>query len=378
MIKLFFSGDTVITENKQIISKNFEDIIKSSHLSFCNFEGPILKEKNIQSIKSGPLIHQNSNAVKILKKAGFKILNLANNHILDYGEDSLRSTINEIKRNDLQFIGIRTPNENIYYKNYLIEGNKVSIICCGENGFGCENYLENKIGYPWLFSSKLVEKIQFLKSKNHTVILSVHAGLEMEYIPLKQFRVKYKELCNAGVDVIIGHHPHVPQGIEKHNNSLIFYSLGNFYFDYGEFKKSSDDSFSVTIKLENDKIDYDIHYHKKIDGICSIVSKEEVNFSINNLNLLLGDNYDKTHNYMVKNNYKIYKKYYRYSMGLPEKIDIYSVSKFIYNIFFNRKKYALNKSSLLIHNLLIDTNRFVVINHLKNQIKNSKKLNQFN
>jgi poly-gamma-glutamate capsule biosynthesis protein CapA/YwtB (metallophosphatase superfamily) len=55
-----------------------------------------------------------------------------------------------------------------------------------------------------------------------------HAGVENIKFPIKEWRDRYKRFCDVGVDVVIGHHPHVPQGYEKQNKSMIFYSLGNF------------------------------------------------------------------------------------------------------------------------------------------------------
>jgi len=67
-----------------------------------------------------------------------------------------------------------------------------------------------------------------LKAEVNFVVLIAYAGVEDIYFPIKEWRERYKRLCDIGVDVIIGRHPHVPQGYEKHNDSIILYSLGDF------------------------------------------------------------------------------------------------------------------------------------------------------
>jgi len=129
--------------------------------------------------------------------------------------------------------------------------------------------------------------------------LIAYAGVEDIYFPIKEWRERYKRLCDIGVDVIIGHHPHVPQGYEKHNNSIIFYSLGNFYFDTLSFIDSGDDSYSLVLQFSTEGlVDFEIIYHKKISGKTCLVEEKDVNFSITTLNNLLFDNYEEKNDEM--------------------------------------------------------------------------------
>jgi len=197
-----------------------------------------------------------------------------------------------------------------------------------------------------------------LKEKVDFIIFIAHAGVEDIAFPIKEWRERYKRLCDIGVDVIIGHHPHVPQGYEKYKKSLIFYSLGNFYFDTASFKNKSDDSYSVMMILEKGKnIQFEIIYHKKIDGQTCKVDTDEVNFSLEYLNRLLGDNYEDLNN---KTCIELWKKYYYnyYKMALG--ISLTSLIKGIMkNIFPLNNNEIHNKNLLLLHNIRIDSHRFV-------------------
>ena len=82
-----------------------------------------------------------------------------------------------------------------------------------------------------IYEDHIRSKIIKAKTKCDWLILNYHGGEEYTRYPMPKKRSKLKKYLNYGVDVIIGHHPHVVQGIEKIDNKFIFYSLGNFIFD---------------------------------------------------------------------------------------------------------------------------------------------------
>ena len=91
--KLLFSGDFVyskdVIENDFEISSDFSNIIKNHDIFCCNLEGPIINENCRQIKKIGPNIYNSESSVKKLNKAGANLFCLANNHILDYGQNGL-------------------------------------------------------------------------------------------------------------------------------------------------------------------------------------------------------------------------------------------------------------------------------------------------
>ena len=88
------------------------------------------------------------------------------------------------------------------------------------------------LGTAWICHDIICQRIIEAKTSVDFLFVLPHAGIEEIDIPLPEWRDKYHHFIDCGADCIIGTHPHVPQGWEEYNSKMIFYSLGNFYFDY--------------------------------------------------------------------------------------------------------------------------------------------------
>jgi poly-gamma-glutamate synthesis protein (capsule biosynthesis protein) len=364
-LKIFASGDVVNFKAKEdFVDNKLIEVIQNADISICNFEAPIKYEDMKPIKKAGPHLYQSKESIEYLKKVGFDMVSMANNHIYDYGQEALEKTVQELEKYDISFVGAGVSFESAY-KPKIIERNgiKIAFLAACENEFGCLYEEENRGGYAWIFHEKIEDNIRQLKNEVDNIIFIVHAGVEDIAFPIKEWRDRYKRLCDVGVDVIIGHHPHVPQGYEKYNNSQIFYSLGNFYFDTASFENSSDDSYSVVLEFEKHGLkDFEIIYHKKIDDQTSLVSKDEVSFSFDILNSYIENGYDELNNAIcIELFYKYYYSYYESALGvLSENATILQTLKFLIKKFFLKNRNTDEKNLMLLHNIRIDSHRFVV------------------
>jgi len=354
MLKAFFCGDIVnFTNNSEFIDNQLKYIIRECDFSIGNFEAPIKTEQMIPIKKAGPHVFQAKETIQYLKNAGFTIVSLANNHIYDYGERGLKSTIEELGRNNIQFVGAGMNFEEAYTPR-IIEKNgiKIGIIAACENEFGCLYEKQNRGGYAWILHRIIEDIIRDLKKQVDYIVLIIHAGVEDIQIPIKEWRELYRRFCEIGVDVIIGHHPHVPQGYEQYHDSFIFYSLGNFYFDTPDFIRSSNDSYSVVLEFYKPKnLKFDIVYHKTIDGKTRMVDKKEVSFDLNILNSLLEKDYEERNNSICLQLFQRY--YYSYYKTATK----FSFLQLVRRLLFKKSLYSY---LLLLHNIKIDSHRFVV------------------
>src|SRR5690554_144937 len=253
MAKLFACGDVVNYRNSDgiVCSPELEKVIKSADYAVCNFEAPI-KGYGLPLPKSGPHHCQEERTLAGLKSQGFDLVLFANNHILDYGAEGLIATQKAATKAGLDSLGAGLSKAEAYTPLIKeIEGLKVGIINACEAQFGVIDYAsrEDEAGYAWLNHAQIDKNIIELRKQCDFVLLFAHAGLENVDIPQKEWRVRYKHFCDLGVDVVIGAHPHVPQGWERHNDSLIFYSLGNFYFDGGRWAGKESISYAVLLDL---------------------------------------------------------------------------------------------------------------------------------
>ena len=307
MVKIFTCGDIVNYTNVDgtLLSDELEKLVVSADYSICNFEAPI-QGHGLPQLKSGPHHAQQPLTLEGLKKQGFNLALLANNHMLDYGREGLEATLNTAHSCGLETIGAGIGKSEAYQP--LIKefnGVKIGIINAGEAQFGVLDHSvgSNVEGYAWINHSLIDKTILDLKRSCDFVLVFVHAGLENYSIPQKEWRERYKHLCDLGADAIIGSHPHVPQGYEKYGSSLIFYSLGNFYFDGGRSVNSENKSFALMLTLEKGRsITFEpvFHYTKNHRVECSPLNKT---INLEDLCSLLDEGYDLRHKKMVMDTY---------------------------------------------------------------------------
>lgn len=288
MVKLFFCGDILnrFSEN-QFIEASLQDIIKSADISVANFEGVI-------QVKGAPLkgAMQRTNTVKFLKEAGFDLLLLSNNHITDCGLEGLVRTISAIDSSHLDHIGAAEGYEEAY-KPYIkdINGVKIGFINLCEAQIGHYKDRNQSFGYAWIGDKNCDERIVKLRKETDVLIVLPHAGLELYSLPLQEFRVLYRHYCDLGADLVIGGHPHVPQGIESYNGKHIIYSLGNFYFPKPDIDNDDprNSSYSIIVTIDGRSIEISPIY-TKMNGMMVEVSPEP-SFNIEELSEKLGCNY---------------------------------------------------------------------------------------
>jgi poly-gamma-glutamate synthesis protein (capsule biosynthesis protein) len=203
-----------------------------------------------------------------LHQIGFDVLSLANNHSFDHGSDILLETIYHCENAGIKLAGLRGKSE-YYCQPVIIKKHQMIVGILAYNWVGLEDagkigdYLavveDSVVNYTWYRDkARDFEKRKLIKEKNKNaindikklrnevdlLILMPHWGYEWTIYPPYGVILEGRNFIEAGVDLIIGSHPHVPQGIEKYNDGLIAYSMGNFLFD------SVTDKFKYGMVLE--------------------------------------------------------------------------------------------------------------------------------
>lgn len=219
-------------------------IFQDKDALFGNLE-TVLANKGNEAQKTVNL-HAPPERVKYLKDSSFDILNIANNHIMDLGVEGFYETLKTLSENNLAFIGASNKPE-ISYAILCKKGIKLGFLGYTEGGFS----QPEKAWIDKIDQEGIIKDIKFIKPQCDIVIVSLHWGIENVFYPSpKQIELAHK-LIDAGATVILGHHPHVIQGIERYRNGLIAYSLGNFQFD-PTLSYSPNESFMLLIELTKD------------------------------------------------------------------------------------------------------------------------------
>ena len=231
-----FPGDEIFTSGFGIKSKTtdanaelwIDDIKKTvgeADYIIGNLESPLINDK----LATNPTFYGKPEFAKILQRAGVNVLNVANNHILEHGDDGFKYTIKTLSENGQKVVGksIDCRSEVLMFEEH---GTKICMagFCdervCHDNNNG--NYYAPLIE-QWIFNALDVMSDMGADIK----IFIFHWGNEYINIPSPDQRSLSYKLIDAGADLIIGHHPHVIQPYEKYKHGHIVYSLGNFCFD---------------------------------------------------------------------------------------------------------------------------------------------------
>ena len=217
---------TAIARQKNDFSWSFSgvsQILQQNDFNLANLESPIIN--NCPEGKTGTFTFCGDPKFLPQLKQNKFILNLANNHMFNYGQDGFNQTKNFLKQKNIGYVYSHNPDSEFYQTE--INGIKFGFL-----GF-------DLVSNPKYDTQKIINLISQYNPQVDWLIVSIHWG--NEYLPqAEEWRVDLAHLMvDAGADIIHGHHPHVLQNTEIYKNKPIYYSLGNFIFDQNWSKETS-------------------------------------------------------------------------------------------------------------------------------------------
>lgn len=297
--EMFFGGD-VMLDNSDILThydnKGIKGILSSFLLNeMLSADMTVINEEFPFSTRGTPMedkqftFRVNPSYVNIFKESGVDMASLANNHALDYGTDALTDSFTTLDKAGIFYSGAGNSRERAS-KPYITKWNNKSIgVLSASRVIPVADWnIDNRS--PGLLctydSTALVNSIKAAKKQCDFVAVYVHWGVERENMPQEYQQELAKAYINAGADLVIGSHPHVPQGVEYYNGKPIIYSLGNYIFntnmesDYA-VKCTLDDKLKPTIQLipiySQNACTQEMSGNKKTDTLKYI---ESISFSV--------------------------------------------------------------------------------------------------
>ena len=203
------------------VMANVRDILLADDMTLVNFEGTLTNSTYVPTNKKENqfLFSAPPEWVSVLSDNGVECVSLENNHVMDHGEEAYEDTKNALRE------------AGIVYSNSTEMGvyNVKGIDICMLSYLCIDRYDKPAGGYATLYD-KVAADIAEAKAEYPIVIVSFHWGVEKDYTPTKN-QIKMGRLAvDSGADLVIGHHSHRINPIEKYNGAYICYSLGNFCF----------------------------------------------------------------------------------------------------------------------------------------------------
>ena len=176
--------------------------------------------------------------VKLLKIFSADLVTLANNHVYDYGEAGLISTLDTLDGAEIPYVGAgRNLEEASAIKYFVVKGRKIAFVSATEiEKFAkyTKEATENSPGViKTIDTSLFCSVIAEAKANADYVVACVHWGIEGKNDFEAEQRRMAEDYVKAGADVVIGGHPHRLQGVEFIEDTPVAYSLGNFWFSTG-------------------------------------------------------------------------------------------------------------------------------------------------
>jgi poly-gamma-glutamate synthesis protein (capsule biosynthesis protein) len=166
----------------------------------------------------------NPSAAAAIKAGGIRLLTLANNHIFDYGPRGIDDTIAALDDVGLQHCGTKRKPVHVHQH----DGRRYAFLSWSL----VPDTIEARAFYNVSDTlDPIIAELREIRPHADKVVLALHAGNEFVGQPSLSLQRQCRALIDAGADVILGHHPHVLQPIERYGRGLIAYSLGNSIFD---------------------------------------------------------------------------------------------------------------------------------------------------
>lgn len=223
-------GKFSLSENSNVDSyfDSFVSITEDCDYIIGNLETPFSQDFNEFKPKSAVIGSKIEN-IEILKKLGITHVNLANNHIGDFGKEGYKLTKSVLKKNNISFFGIESIQSFIYH-----ESNKICLsgFCNMDSNPVYLHKIDSKSEGVNIADAHVIEETLLeAHSKGYLNIFAFHTGLEHIHLPGTDDIKFCRYLAKKYPYILYGHHPHVVQGFENYENSNLFYSLGNFCFD---------------------------------------------------------------------------------------------------------------------------------------------------
>ncbi len=205
------------------------EVLRSADIAICNLEAPF--GEGGEPFNKKFAFRVPPKWVKGLSHAGFDLVSLANNHIMDYGVKPLRTTLSLLKREGIGCSGAGLDIGEARRPAILDrKGLKVGFLSYS-NTFPTQFYASrSKPGTAPGYERYLREDIRKVKEEVDFLIVAFHWGEELSTEPQPYQTRLGRMAVDLGADLVLGHHPHVSQGIEVYRSGIIAYSLGNFAF----------------------------------------------------------------------------------------------------------------------------------------------------
>ena len=244
-------------EDPRLLSPAVLDFFRSADHTVANVEGALIDA--VDDGSRGVFFHSmNPAATCVLRQMEADIWSIGNNHTMDAGREGLVSTRQIAADMGCQVMGGGVNIEEASRPVYLEEAGGIGLVCVSYMN-ECIPATETEPGiFRWDDMERIAARIAEVKARCRWCVIVAHGGEEFTALPSPYTRDRYLRYLELGADVVVAHHPHVPENYELLDNKAVFYSLGNFIFDtdYQRAHLYTDTGVLLKLIFTEDKLDF--------------------------------------------------------------------------------------------------------------------------
>jgi poly-gamma-glutamate synthesis protein (capsule biosynthesis protein) len=231
-------------------------LLRRADLALANIESPVLSEPEEFGVNSRLTFRAEPEDLARVDAAGFDVISFANNHALNFGAQGVIETLAHVGRTRLRSVGIG-PDQAQADAPVVVEVGGVRVAVLGRTTWLNGRLLPRKnaaIAYvsDQEMQARVAADVRAIRASSaaEVVIVLIHWGREGAARAGNHQRWAARAMIDAGAHLVIGHHPHVVQEIERYGDGLIAYSLGNFLFDNGHMNQRRSVILEAAIEVE--------------------------------------------------------------------------------------------------------------------------------
>lgn len=207
-------------------------VLQPGDIVFGNLETPITSGR---TIADDELVFRSDPGVEMgLSRAGFNILSVANNHVMNFGATGLADTLRYLKAVKIRHIGAGENLAAALTPSIIeVSGTKFAFLAFNDTDVVPDSTgaTATRSGTALMDIDQMKPAVASATKNSDVVVVSMHSGVEYAAEPNASQQAFARAAIDAGADMVLGHHPHVIQPVETYKGKTIIYSLGNFVFD---------------------------------------------------------------------------------------------------------------------------------------------------
>lgn len=275
MAKIIIFGD-IKTNEKVNVDPDIQVICKNADLVIANLEGPYVSLARPRQAKKGTPLSSDNNIKKLVDDLSISILNFGNNHIMDFGIDGLKESIDFSEKLGINWVGAN-DSDKLNKHLYVNEDFKVVIFSFSHREGPVSEIGTSDTGpYVLPLFSILEASVRYYNKKGYSVIVNYHGGEEFFNYPWPRRYAWAKQLIKAGALLVVGHHSHSIQPVLKVDDGFLALGLGNTYFhtSYQERHTGTTEGIFLEVDTVTKEFKYRLLKSNKSSARLDLLSKE--------------------------------------------------------------------------------------------------------